>query len=294
VYRACEPRLGRDVAVKVLSAAFSADPERLRRFEQEARAAAALNHPHILAVYDIGTHEGSPYIVSELLEGGTLRASIGGGLPVRKAIDYAVQVGHGLAAAHEKGIVHRDLKPDNVFATATGHVKILDFGLAKLTESHGSATGLGAARPASDVEPTQAGLGTETGLVLGTIGYMAPEQLRGHTVDHRADLFGLGAVLYEMLSGPRAFGGATGADTIGAILDREPPDLPVAERKIPPGLVRIVDRCLEKNPAARFQTAADLAFALEAMSGSSTSSDTVVPAAARWDGRGELSVLGAG
>ncbi|MBI3049815.1 MAG: serine/threonine-protein kinase, partial [Acidobacteria bacterium] len=281
VYRAHDTRLGRDVAVKVLPAAASTDPERLRRFEQEARAAAALNHPNILAVHDIGIHDGSPYIVSELLEGGSLRSAIGHGLPVRKAIDYAVQMARGLAAAHDKGIVHRDLKPDNVFVTTTGHVKILDFGLAKLTETGLALTGLSAAPTLPGLDAAQAGPATEPGMVLGTIGYMAPEQLRGHTVDHRADLFALGALLYEMLSGRRAFPGGTAADTIGAILDREPVDLPIQERKIPPGLVRIVDRCLEKNPAARFQTATDLAFALEALSASTTSSEATGLGAAR-------------
>ena len=273
VYRARDTRLDRDVAVKVLPAIASADPERLRRFEQEARAAAALNHPNILALYDIGTHEGCPYLVSELLEGGTLRSSIGSGMAVRKAIDCAIQMAHGLAAAHEKGIVHRDLKPDNVFVTSAGHVKILDFGLAKLIEAAPAAW----TRQVSDSAVTQARPGTEPGMVLGTMGYMAPEQLRGQPADHRADLFAFGAVLYEMLSGQRAFAAGSAADTIGSILDRAPAELPIAERKIPPGLARIVERCLEKNPVARFQTASDLAFALEALSGSAPSSEAVSP-----------------
>jgi Tol biopolymer transport system component len=268
VYRARDPRLDRDVAIKVLSGAFSADPEPLRRFELEARAAAALNHPNILAVHDIGTHEHVPYIVSEILDGTTLRAAIGSaagsGVVVRKAIDYAIQIARGLAAAHEKGITHRDLKPDNVFVTAAGHVKILDFGLAKLTEVVPAMAGLSQAQT---VTPA-----SEPGMILGTIGYMAPEQVRAQAVDHRADIFAFGAILYEMLSGHRAFGGGTAADTMTAILERDPPDLPLAERKIPPGLARIVDRCLEKNATARFQTAADLAFALEGLSSSSASS----------------------
>ncbi|HVT48437.1 MAG TPA: protein kinase [Vicinamibacterales bacterium] len=264
VYRAHDSRLGRDVAIKTLPAAFSADADRLRRFEQEARAAAALNHPNILAVYDVGTDDGTPYVVSELLEGETLRARLqpaagsSASLSVRRAIDLAIQIAHGLAAAHEKGIVHRDLKPENLFVTADGRAKILDFGLVKLTE------------PASGpADPTVAGVRTDPGTVMGTAGYMAPEQVRGLPVDQRTDLFAFGAVLYEMLAGRRAFEGATAADTIAAIVTGDPPDLPIAERHIPPALARIVDRCLEKAPAARFQTAADLGFALESLSSAS-------------------------
>jgi hypothetical protein len=262
VYRARDPRLGRDVAVKVLPAAFSADPERLHRFEQEARAAAALNHPNILAVYDIGQHDGAPYIVSELLEGETLRERLNGGaLPVRKAVEFAVQIAHGLAAAHEKGIVHRDLKPENVFVTSDGRVKILDFGLAKLTQAEPSA----AAASALPTTPPN----TQAGLVLGTIGYMSPEQVRGLAADHRSDIFAFGAILHEMLSGQRAFRGDTAADTMSAILAKDPPDLPVVDRHISPALERIVDRCLEKSPTVRFQSAGDLAFALEGLSSQS-------------------------
>jgi len=262
VYRARDTRLQRDVAIKVLPAAFSSDPERLARFEQEARAAAALNHPNILAVHDIGTHEGAPYIVSELLEGESLRDRLAhGALPVRKAIEYAVQIAHGLAAAHEKGIVHRDLKPENVFVTSDGRVKILDFGLAKLTQAEPALGGM-------SVLPT--GMpDTLPGVVLGTLGYMAPEQVRGQAADHRADIFAFGAILYEMLAGQRAFRGDTTADTMTAILKEDPPDLPAAERHIPAALARIVDRCLEKNPAARFQSMRDLAFALEGLSSQS-------------------------
>jgi serine/threonine protein kinase len=196
VYKARDPRLGRDVAIKVLPTAFSADPERLHRFEQEARAAAALNHPNILAVYDIGQHEGSPYIVSELLEGETLRARLapikdGGSLAVRKAVEHAVQIAHGLAAAHDKGITHRDLKPENIFVRSDGRVKILDFGLAKLTQAEPPLAGL-SALPTTPPD-------TLPGLVLGTIGYMAPEQVRGQQADHRSDIFAFGAILYEML-----------------------------------------------------------------------------------------------
>ena len=258
VYRARDPRLGRDVAIKVLPASLSADADRLHRFEQEARAAAALNHPNILAVYDIGTHDGAPYIVSELLEGETLRIPPAG-LPVRKAVEYALQIARGLAAAHEKGIVHRDLKPVNLFVTTDARVKILDFGLAKLTQAESSVE-------APTNLPTSPAINTQAGMVLGTVGYMAPEQVRGLAVDHRADIFAFGVVLYEMLSGRRAFQGATSADTMIAIVKEDPPDLPMAERHIPPALERIVDRCLEKSPSARFQTAADMAFALEALS----------------------------
>ena len=262
VYRARDPRLGRDVAIKVLPPGLAADSERLRRFAQEARAAAALNHPNILAVYDIGQHDGSPYIVSELLEGDTLRGRlIAGVLPLRKAVEHAVQIAHGLAAAHEKGIIHRDLKPENIFISLDGNVKILDFGLAKLTQADtavADASGL----------PT-ATANTETGTVLGTMGYMSPEQVRGVVADHRSDVFSFGAILYEMLSGRRAFHGDTAADTITAILKEDPPDQPVADRHIPPALVRIVDRCLEKNASRRFQSASDLGFALDGLSSQS-------------------------
>jgi Tol biopolymer transport system component len=275
VYRARDTRLGRDVAIKVIPAALSSDPDRLQRFEQEARATATLNHPNILAVYDIGTHEGSPFIVSELLDGETLRERLNSGpLPVRKAIDFGIQISQALAAAHEKGIVHRDLKPENIFINKDGRAKILDFGLAKLTQPEGGV----AATSNLPTTPVQ----TQHGLVLGTLGYMAPEQVRGLTADHRADIFAFGAVLYEMLSGRRAFRGETTADTMSAILKEDPPDLPVAERHIPPALSRIIDRCLEKNPSARFGTAGDLAFALEALSShSGTGSAAVMDVAPR-------------
>jgi serine/threonine protein kinase/Tol biopolymer transport system component len=259
VYRARDTRLGREVAVKVVRAGFTADAERLQRFEQEARAAAALNHPNILGVHDIGQHDGAPYLVTELLDGETLRERLTGGpLPVRKAVEYAIQLAHGLAAAHEKGIVHRDLKPENIFLTADGRVKILDFGLAKLVQTDTAMAGLTDLPTA----PPQ----TDPGLVLGTMGYMAPEQVRGLAVDHHADIFAFGVVFYEMLSGRRAFQGQTAIDTMTAILKEDPPDLPLAERHIPPALAKIVDRCLEKSPAARFQTASDLGFALDALS----------------------------
>jgi serine/threonine protein kinase/Tol biopolymer transport system component len=258
VYRAHDSRLGRDVAVKVLHPAFAADPERIQRLEQEARAAAALNHPNILAVHDVGQHDSSPYIVSELLEGQTLRERLhAGAMPVRKAVEYAIQIAHGLAAAHETGIVHRDVKPENIFVTADGRVKILDFGLAKLTQLEGALAG------ASALPTTWPD--TLPGVVLGTIGYMAPEQVRGLPADHRSDIFAFGAVLYEMLSGQRAFRGDTTVDTMTAILKEDPADLPAAERHIPPALARIVGRCLEKSPGARFQSTHDLAFALDAL-----------------------------
>src|SRR5262245_20041113 len=258
--RSRDPRLGREVAIKVLPASFSADPDRLRRFEQEARAAGLLNHPNITAVYDIGSHEGAPYVVSELLEGETLRAEIAGGkIAPRRAIDYAMQIAHGLAAAHEKGIVHRDLKPENLFVTKDGRVKILDFGLAKLThaeEGPAPLTGL----------PT-ATAGTEPGIVLGTIGYMSPEQVKGQPADARSDLFSFGSILYEMLSGRRAFHANSAAETMSAILREDPPELSQTNQNLPAGLERIVRHCLEKNPERRFYSAHDLAFDLEALSG---------------------------
>jgi Tol biopolymer transport system component len=274
VYKARDPRLGREVAIKVLPASFSADADRLRRFEQEARAAGLLNHPNITAVYDIGTHEGAPYVVQELLEGETLRAALAGGrLSPRKAIDYATQIAHGLAAAHEKGIVHRDLKPENLFVTRDGRVKILDFGLAKLThaeEKGGPQTNL----------PT-ATEGTEPGVVLGTLGYMSPEQVRGRPADVRSDIFAFGAILYEILGGKRAFHGDSAADTMSAILREDPPELSLTNQNMPGGLERIVRHCLEKNPEQRFQSARDLAFNLEALSGVSAAGPPVAVAPVR-------------
>jgi serine/threonine protein kinase/Tol biopolymer transport system component len=264
VYRARDPRLGREVAIKILPSGTVPDPERLRRFEQEARATAALNHPHILAVFDIGSQDNSPYIVSELLDGETLRARLNtGALPVRKAVEYALQIARGLAAAHGQGIFHRDLKPENIFITRDGHVKILDFGLAKLTMAEPNAAGLSA----------QATLDSATGrgVLLGTLGYMSPEQCRGAAIDARSDIFSFGAVLYEMVSGKRAFRGDTTADTISSILKEEPPDLSATGRDVSPTLERIVHHCLEKDPAARFQSARDVAFALESLSSVSSS-----------------------
>ncbi len=259
VYRARDTRLGRDVAVKVLPLEFAADPDRVRRFEQEARATGALNHPNVLAIYDVGSHEGAPYLVSELLEGETLRERLKrGGLAVRKASDVGTQLARGLAAAHEKGIVHRDLKPENVFLTKDGHVKILDFGLAKLGGPGATDSGRTLTTPPEGV--------TGAGVVLGTVGYMAPEQVRGLPADARSDLFAFGALLYEMLAGERAFRRDSAAETMSAILREDPPDLSIANRAIPPGLDRIVRHCLEKDPEDRFRSAHDLAFDLEALS----------------------------
>lgn len=265
VYRARDTKLGRDVAIKVLPAAFSENSERLRRFEQEAQAAGALNHPNILSIFHIGTHDGAPYIVSELLEGDTLRDRMAGAaLPQRKAIDYALQIARGLAAAHDKGIVHRDIKPDNVFITDDGRVKILDFGLAKLTAA------VDGTQAQTDV-PTRK-VNTDPGTVMGTMGYMSPEQLKGQAVDHRSDIFSFGAILYEMLSGKRAFRGDSMAETTSAILREDPPDLSEANKTVSPALELVVRHCLEKNPAERFHSARDLAFAIESLSGSAISS----------------------
>jgi len=268
VYRARDTRLGRDVAVKVLPDSFSKDPERLHRFEQEARATSALNHPNILAIYDIGQSEESPYVVCELLEGETLGERLRSeALGKRKAIEYAVQMARGLAAAHEKGIVHRDLKPENLFITREDRVKILDFGLAKLTHpEEKSGTG------------TQAGtvsISTEPGKVMGTVGYMSPEQVRGEAADHRTDIFSFGTILYEMLAGQRAFQRDTTAETMTAILKEEPSELAALGKNIAPSFARVVEHCLEKRPELRFQSAKDLAFALEALSGSTSA--TIIP-----------------
>jgi Tol biopolymer transport system component len=266
VYRARDARLQRDVAVKVLPAASVADPDRLRRFEQEVRATGQINHPNILAVYDTGTHDGAPYIVEELLEGETLRARLAGSpLPVRKVLDYARQIAAGLAAAHQKGIVHRDLKPENLFVTNDGRLKILDFGLARWTRSD---AGDGPAGPAAGDALT--GLPTETGtaagVILGTVGYMSPEQVRGQPADQRSDIFTFGSILYEMLTGRRAFSGPSSVETMSAILKEEPPEISRSQQDLPSGLERIVQHCLEKSPDERFQSARDLGFQLEALS----------------------------
>jgi len=256
VYRVRDERLSREVALKVVHADLAQDAERLRRFEHEAKAAGALNHPNIVAVYDTGQHDGAPYIVSELLAGETLRDRLAlGALGTRKAVDYGVQIARGLAAAHEGGIVHRDLKPENLFLTKDGLVKILDFGIAKL--------GRPGEEPAGSEVETLSHTGTNPGTMLGTVGYMSPEQVRGLPADHRSDLFSFGAVLYEMLTGRRAFKKETAADTLSAILREDPSESLGNAPGVPAGLQRVVRRCLEKAPEDRFQTARDLAFALE-------------------------------
>jgi len=266
VYRAWDSRLDRIVAIKVLPTSYSADAERLQRFVQEARAAAALNHSNILSIFDIGEERGAPYIVSELLEGQTLRERIRSGpLSSRKAIDYALQVARGLAAAHDRGIVHRDLKPENLFLTHDDRVKILDFGLAKLTRPE---TGAGAEAPTVQVN-------TEPGQIMGTVGYMSPEQVRGKAADHRSDIFSFGSILYEMISGQPAFRGETSADTMSAILKEEPAELSETARSVPPALERMVRHCLEKNPARRFQSAGDLAFDLETLTQTTSAQSAV-------------------
>ena len=262
VYRARDPRLNRDVAIKVLPG-LSSVPDRLIRFEQEARATAALNHPNILAIYAMGTHGGAPYIVTELLEGKTLAEILWGGpLPPSKATDYAVQIAQGLAAAHEKGIVHRDLKPENLFVTKEGRIKILDFGLAKIA-------------PLKQTPDALAPTITRYGVAIGTVGYMSPEQVRGQATDHRTDIFSFGVMLYEMLIGRRTFQKQTEADTISAILNEVPPPISQLAPDTPVALQKVVDRCLEKNPEQRFQSASDLAFALEALSDSTLSSPAI-------------------
>ena len=266
VYRALDTRLDRGVAIKVLPESFAGDPDRRSRFEREAKAVAALSHPNVLQIHDTGVHEGRHYLVMELLAGETLReAAAAGPMSVARATETAVQIARGLAAAHEKGIVHRDLKPENVFLLSDGQVKILDFGLARQMNA-----GVGPADATAVV--------TEPGTVMGTVGYMAPEQVRGLPADARTDLFALGAILYELLSGRRAFTGGTNAETMTSILREEPPALPAGRHDLPSSLERIVRHALEKNPAQRFQSARDVAFALEALSGSNIiAPGTVVP-----------------
>ena len=278
VYRAYDPRLRRDVAIKVLPAAFARESDRLQRFEREALAVARVTHPNIVAIYDVGTYEGAPYLVTELLEGGTLREKLNGrALPLATAVDYASQVARGLATTHEHGIVHRDIKPDNLFVTVDGRVKILDFGLAKLTDVD------------ADTGATAITLTMHGGGPLGTAAYMAPEQARGLRADHRADLFSLGVVLYEMLSGVSPFRRETAAETMTAILREEPPDLD-ASVVCPPALDRIVRHCLVKAPTERFQSARDLLFNLEAMSAPQLAG---VPAGRPFQTRAWLALLAA-
>jgi serine/threonine protein kinase/WD40 repeat protein len=257
VFRARDERLGRDVALKLIRPASSDNPDHLRRFEQEARAAAALNHPNILAIYDVGFEGTTPYIVSELLEGKNLRQRLcEGPIPMRESADYALQIGQGLIAAHDKTIVHRDLKPENLFLTRDGRVKILDFGVAKL-------------QPPAEENRSIENLTTVTkqGTVIGTFAYMSPEQLRGKAVDHRSDIFSFGAILYEMMAGSRAFRGETDVDTMTAVLREEPATIKLEEAAIPVGYQDIIRHCLEKDPENRFQSAKDLVFALQTLSG---------------------------
>jgi Tol biopolymer transport system component len=259
VYRARDTRLDRTVAIKVLPAEFSAQEERLRRFEQEAQVLGALSHPNLLAIHDVGAQDGTHFLVSELLEGESLRQRLEeGALPVRKAMDLGVQIAKGLAAAHQKGIVHRDIKPDNIFLTRDGRAKILDFGLAKQAGTGGNGE-----------NATITAVATEPGMVLGTAGYMSPEQVRGKPADARSDIFSFGAILYEMVAGLRAFQGDSSVETMSAILKQDPPAI---SGNVPPAIERVIRRCLEKAPDERFQSARDLSFALEALAVSSTSS----------------------
>jgi len=258
VYRARDKKLDRNVAIKVLPESVAADPGALARFEREAKAVAALSHPNILAIHDFGSQDGVAYAVMELLEGETLRGKLESGLIAQKqAVDYALQVAKGLSAAHEKGIVHRDLKPENLFVSKHGHLKILDFGLAKRDAK---------VAPGEETSSPTASAHTEPGTVMGTVGYMSPEQVRGQAVDHRTDIFSFGAILYELLSGQRAFKRATAADTMSAILKEEPPELSELGRNISPALDHIVKHCLEKDRENRFQTTKDVAFNLSEQS----------------------------
>ncbi|MEA2203435.1 MAG: eukaryotic-like serine/threonine-protein kinase [Blastocatellia bacterium] len=296
VYRATDKSLGRDVAIKVLPPDLSLNADRLQRFEQEARATSALNHPNIVAIFDFGNYQGSPYIVSELLTGETLRDRlITSALPARKAIECAVQIARGLGAAHDKGIIHRDLKPENVFLTVDGHTKILDFGLAKLIDEPVAAD------DSSSQAPTRR-ISTQPGTVLGSAGYMSPEQVRGRPTDSRSDIFSFGAVLYEMVTGQRAFRGESSVETMNSILKDEPPPIDIMERGIGPALERFIAHCLEKQPQDRFQSARDLAFNLESITSqsgvySSVSGSRLTPPAAKsrkWPMLAALLLLSAG
>ena len=279
VWRAFDPRIRREVAVKVLPAAFARYADRMHRFETEARAAGALNHPNLLTIFDVGSADGKPYIVTELLEGSTLRECLRDNgtparLPLRKAVDYSIQIANGLAAAHERGIVHRDLKPENLFVTRDGRVKILDFGVAKLRSADDSAL--------SDEQTLSQD--TSPGTVIGTVGYMSPEQVRGQAVDGRSDIFSLGTLMYEMVAGEHPFRGDSPADTMSAILREDPPEVTNINPNVTPGLCRVIRHCMEKSPEQRFQSARDLAFQLDVLSsGSGTlpTVETVTPFATR-------------
>ncbi|HVO82692.1 MAG TPA: serine/threonine-protein kinase [Terriglobales bacterium] len=272
VYKALDIRLNRTVALKILPKSLAQDTARLRRFEQEARILATLNHPNIVAVFDVGSDEGKPYLVTEFLSGKTLRERLREGpILARKAISYAAEIAEALSAAHGKGIVHRDLKPENIFLTTAGHVKVLDFGLAR---------SMTFPKPVSDQSATLATVAqTEPGVVMGTVGYMAPEQVRGEAVDHRSDIFSFGAVLYEMISGKRAFHRASSVETMNAILKEAPPDISAEHPEIPVAVDRILRHCLEKEPEQRFESARDLAFDLAALSSVSDASRPQAPAA---------------
>src|SRR6187399_913894 len=272
VYRAVDERLDREVAIKVLPVDVAGDEDRLKRFEQEERATSALNHPNILTVYDIGEHEGVPFIVSELLVGEELRDRLNdGAIPLRKTIDYAQQVVSGLAAAHERGITHRDLKPENLFITKDDRVKILDFGLAKLREASTESQG--------SEDATRRAL-TDPGIVMGTVGYMSPEQVRGGISDNRSDIFSFGVILYEMLTGRRAFGGESVVETMHGILKDDVPDFEESGIRVPPSVEKLMRRCLEKKPEHRFHSAHDLGFALDAVASPTSSSGSGLTVAA--------------
>ncbi|MEO6258966.1 MAG: serine/threonine-protein kinase [Thermoanaerobaculia bacterium] len=282
VWRARDSQIGRDVAIKVLPVSVAENADRLHRFELEARAAGTLNHPNLVTIFELGKHDGAPFIVMELLEGETLREKIDQGtIPPRKAVEYSVQMANGLAAAHEKGIVHRDLKPENVIVTADGRLKILDFGLAKLTT------------PEQTADDKTARRDTAPGTVMGTAGYMSPEQVRGLQIDHRTDIFSFGAILYEMVSGRQAFKRDSSVETMNAILKEDPPEMSVSGHHGSPATERIIHRCLEKNAAERFQSARDLSFALESLSSSSSGHESAILAAPAPSNRKRFMALGA-
>jgi hypothetical protein len=286
VYRARDTRLGREVALKIISDGAVLDSERLQRFEQEARLAGSLNHPNLVVVYDVGSEGGAPFLVTELLEGESLRHRLSRGrLPLRTALDVGEQLAEGLAAAHARGIVHRDVKPENVFLTSAGRAKLLDFGIAKLT----APRSIEGTRNLLDTTLTPEGLGTQPGAVLGTPGYMSPEQVRGDPVDARTDIFSLGTLLYEMLGGAPAYPAKSLIESGHAILESEPPPLP---ESIPPSVDLLVRRCLEKEPARRFQSAADLAFDLGVVRQPTGSTGRHLPASSGWRGRRRLLLEG--
>ena len=300
VYRARDTKLDRDVAVKVLPERLAEDPDALSRFEREAKAVAALSHPNILSIFDFGTQDGVAYAAMELLEGETLRGKLDAGPVAQKqAVDYALQIAKGLSAAHERGVVHRDLKPDNIFVSRDGHVKILDFGLAlrRSLDATGREQTAAGQQPMAESDetavPTLGGPLTEPGTVMGTMGYMSPEQVRGIPVDHRSDLFSFGAILYELLTGTRAFRRDTASDTMAAILRDEPPEPVASGRNVPPALDRVVRHCLEKDRENRFQSARDVAFALSEASSQSFTGAAIPAVAQARGGSRRFLVVGA-